>query len=119
VNKLLNFLEPELKKIRFNPNQQYLRHETRISAEQHKNINVIAIKGKRAVTSLVSAERGRLITVIICINAVGHFVPLLVVFPQQNMQTELISPFMPVIYRDGSKLISLHIVSGLLFQSQT
>lgn len=61
---------PKLKKMHFNPNQLYLHDETGISIEQHKNIHVIAKEDMRAVTSMVSAERGRLITVVTCMNAV-------------------------------------------------
>jgi hypothetical protein len=66
----------------------YICDETTVSVEQHKNVYVIAMKGKRAVTSLVTAERGCLVTVVISMNVAGQFVPLLVVFPQKKMQVE-------------------------------
>jgi hypothetical protein len=116
VNTFLGFLEPKLKKVCFKPNQLYLRDETGISIEQHKNINVIAMKDKRAATSLVSAERGCLLMMVTCMNVVVHFVPLLVLFLHKNMQIELMVPFMPVIYQDGSKLTFLHSGSGIIFQ---
>jgi hypothetical protein len=89
VNKLLDPLEPELKRINFNPNRLYNCDETGVSVVQHKNTKVIAMKCKKAVASLTSAERGCLITVVTCINAAGHYIPPLVVFPRKNMQIEL------------------------------
>jgi hypothetical protein len=47
------------------------------------------MKGKKAVASLTSAERGCLNTVLTCMNAAGHCLPPLVVFPRKNMQIEL------------------------------
>ena len=89
VNNFFNVLEPELQKINFNPNRIYNCDETGISIVQHRNTKVIALKGKRSVASLTSAERGCLITVVVCMNAAGHYVPPLIVFPRKNMQAEL------------------------------
>jgi hypothetical protein len=89
VNKFFDLLEPELKKINFNPNRLYNCDETGVSVVQHKNMKVISMKGMKAVASLTSSEHGRLITVVTCINAACHYVPPLVVFPRKNMQIEL------------------------------
>lgn len=62
---------------------------------QHKNTKVIAMKDKRAVASLTSAERGCLVTVVTCMNAAGHYVPPWVVFPRKNMQIELMDGMPP------------------------
>jgi hypothetical protein len=56
---------------------------------QHRNTKVIAMKGKEAVASLTSAERGCLITVVTFMNAAGRYVPPLVEFPRKNMQIKL------------------------------
>jgi hypothetical protein len=89
VNKFFDLLEPELKKINFNPNRLYNCVETGVSIVQHRNTKVIAVKGKKAVASLTSTEHGCLITVVTCMNAAGCYVPPLVVFPRKNMQIEL------------------------------
>lgn len=47
------------------------------------------MKGKKAVNSLTSAERGFLITMVTCMNAADHHVPPLVVFPRKNVHIEL------------------------------
>jgi hypothetical protein len=95
VNMFFNILEPELQSINFNPNRVYNCDETGISVVQHKNTKVIALKGKRSVASLTSAERGCLITVVACMNASGHCVPPLIVFPRKNMQVELMDGTAP------------------------
>jgi hypothetical protein len=89
VDKFFDLLEPELKKISLNSNRLYNCGETRASVIQHRNTKVIAMKGKKAVASLTSAERGCIITVVTCMNVAGHFVPPLVVFPRKNMHVEL------------------------------
>jgi hypothetical protein len=53
---------------------------------------MIAMKGKKAVTSLVPADGGYLIMVVTCMNVAGHIVPLLVEFPKENKQIESMCP---------------------------
>ncbi|XP_072389656.1 uncharacterized protein [Diabrotica undecimpunctata] len=47
------------------------------------------MREKKQVSSLTSAERGKLITVITCMNAAGVLVPPLLIFPRKNIKTEL------------------------------
>jgi hypothetical protein len=94
-NKFFDLLKPELKKINFNPNRLYSFDEIGVSVVQHSNTKVIAMKGKKSVASLTSAECGCLITVVTCMHAVEHYVPPLLVFPQKNMQTELMDGTSP------------------------
>lgn len=54
-----------------------------------KNTKVMAMKCKKAVASLKSAERECLIKAVTCMNAAGHNVPTLFVFPRKNMQIYL------------------------------
>jgi hypothetical protein len=108
VNKFSDLIEPELKKISFNPNRLYNCDETGISIVKHKNTKVIAVKVKKAMASLISAERGCLITVVTRMNAAGPYVPPLAVFPRKNMQIKLMDGthlglLTPAMYRDGSK----------------
>jgi hypothetical protein len=42
---------------------------------QHKHSRVIRLKGTREVGKLTSGERGCLITIIICMNAVAFYIP--------------------------------------------
>ena len=47
------------------------------------------MKGRRQVGAITSAEHGQLVTVEICMNATGSFVPPLFVFPRTRMKPEL------------------------------
>lgn len=51
----------------------------------HKNNKVISIKGKKQVSKLTSAERGRNITLTFAMNVTGHFIPPLFIFPRKKM----------------------------------
>lgn len=55
-----------------------------------KPTKIIAAKGKRCVGSLTSAEKGRTITVICCVNGIGTFIPPMMIFPRVRMKPELI-----------------------------
>jgi hypothetical protein len=60
-----------------------------LSSITNKIPKVISSKGKRLVSKVVSAERGQTITVVCCINPVGCFVPLVIIFPRKIMKPEL------------------------------
>ena len=50
----------------------------------------MSIKGKKQVSKLMSGERGRNITVLLCINAAGdQFIPPLFVFPRARIDQKL------------------------------
>ena len=50
---------------------------------------VISTKGKKQVGSMISAERGQLVTALICCSASGRYIPPMLIFPQQRMKDEL------------------------------
>lgn len=50
---------------------------------------VLTVKGKKAVHKLSSAERGGLITVVVCMSAAGQFVPPMVIFPRKTRKDAL------------------------------
>lgn len=56
---------------------------------QHKHSKIISVKGKKQVCALTSSERGKLITVVICMNASEHYRPLLIIFLRKNRSPEL------------------------------
>jgi len=51
---------------------------------------IIAQKGKKSVSTLTSAERGKTVTIICCVSGVGVFVPPMMIFPRVRMREELI-----------------------------
>ncbi|XP_072389756.1 uncharacterized protein [Diabrotica undecimpunctata] len=69
VSKFFDLYEPEYLKLT-NPAQRIFNvDETGLTIVQHKHSKVISMKGKKQVSSLTSAERGKLITAITCMNA--------------------------------------------------
>lgn len=51
---------------------------------------MVAEKGKRCVATLTSAEKGRTVTVICCVNGAGMYIPPMMIFPRVRMKPELI-----------------------------
>ena len=90
VQKFFDILEPALAKIKNNPSRVYNVDETGVTQVQSKHSRVISLKGKRQVGAITAAERGSLVTIVICMNASGGFVPPMMVFPRKNMKAELL-----------------------------
>jgi len=82
--------EPEFERVKRQPHRIYNVDETGICIVQHKSEKIVTLKGKKEVATIVaSAERGKLITVIVCMNAAGMYVPPLIIWPRKNMKEEL------------------------------
>ncbi|XP_076805955.1 uncharacterized protein LOC143449578 [Clavelina lepadiformis] len=64
--------------------------KTGITTVQTKQSKVLALKGKKQVGSITSAERGTLCTAVICMSAGGSYVPPYLIFPRQRMKPELL-----------------------------
>jgi len=77
--------------IQHNPARLYNCDETGIAIVQHKRTKMLVLKGKCQITSLESAERGSLVTVVTCMSPIGPLIPPLLVFPRKNMKKELMS----------------------------
>ena len=60
-----------------------------ITTVQSNNAKIIALKGKKQVGILSSAERGRLVTKILCRSSSGTYIPPMFIFPRQRMKMEL------------------------------
>lgn len=52
---------------------------------QQQMSKVLAQRGKRQVGSLTSAERGKNVTVVCAVNALGNYVPPFFIFPRKRM----------------------------------
>nr|XP_049698141.1 jerky protein homolog-like [Helicoverpa armigera] len=89
VANFFDLYEPELAKIKAAPHRIYNVDETGITVVQHKRSKVVSMKGKKQVGALTSLERGKLMTIVTCMNACGTYVPPLIVFPRKNMAQEL------------------------------
>jgi len=77
--------------IKHKPARLYNCNETGITIVEHKHTKMLGLKGKRQISSLSSAERGSLVTVINCVSPNGHFIPPLLVFPIKNLKQELMN----------------------------
>ena len=84
----------------FSPTRIFNVHETGLTTVQGKPSKIIALRGKKQVGVITSAERGQLCTIEICMSAAGQFVPPMIVFPRQRMKTELMEGTLPgSVYR--------------------
>lgn len=69
--------------------------ETGITSIQARPSEVVALRGRKQVRSLTSAERGVLVTAEICMSATGSFVPPFFVWPRVRMKPELMDGAFP------------------------
>lgn len=75
VNKIFELLTKSIDENNITPNNIYNVNETGISSVPKKVSKVIAKRGKKQVGTLTSAERGKIITIKMCMSASGIYVP--------------------------------------------
>lgn len=90
VSKFFDLLGLLYVKHELNPMKIYNMDETGLSSVPKKIGKILSLKGKKQVGALASAERGQLITAVICFSAAGHYVPPLMIFPRKRMKSELL-----------------------------
>jgi len=81
--------------IQHNPARLYNCDETGITNVQHKHTKILGLKGKRQISSLQSADRGSLVSVVNCMSPTGHFIPTLLVIKRKYMKHELMNDIPP------------------------
>jgi len=74
-----------------NPARLHNCDETGITTVQHKHTKTLGLKDKRQISSLQSADRRSLVTVVKCMSPTGHFIPKLLVFTRKYMKHELMN----------------------------
>lgn len=84
VGKFYDLLESIYEKHNMSPSDIYNVDETGILTVPNKPSKVLALRGKKQVGCLSSAERGVLVTVETCMNAAGNFMPPMFVFPRKR-----------------------------------
>ena len=89
VMAFFTLLESLQDKYNFEPGRIYNVDETGITTVQGVPSNVIALRGKKQVGTLTSAERGTLSTATICMNALGNYIPPMIIFPRVRMKEHL------------------------------
>lgn len=95
VKKFFDLLGSLINKHKFTPNNIYNVDETGILTVPNKPSKVLALRGKKQVGCLSSAERGVLVTVETCISAAGVFVPPMFVFPRVKENPRLMDDAFP------------------------
>jgi hypothetical protein len=96
--------------IQHNPATLYNCNVTDITTVQHKHTKILALKGKRQISPLQSAERESLVTVVTSMSPTGHFIPPLLVFPKKKYEkrtvewhTACINPLLPSLGVDRER----------------
>lgn len=84
VDYFYDLLEKEMNANNFEPGNIYNVDETGISVVPAKMPKVLGLKGKKQIGALTSAERGSLITCILCMSAAGMFIPPMFIFPRKR-----------------------------------
>lgn len=82
---MLDLLEADMEKHNFAVDRIFNVDETGLTIVQSKCSDIISMKGKRQVGTITSAERGSLVTAILCMSAGGTFVPPMLIYPRKNM----------------------------------
>ena len=75
---------------KFNPDMIFNLDETGITTVQNIPM-VLATKGLKQVGQISAAERGTLVTVCCCVNAVGKSLPPVMIFPRVHFKDHMIS----------------------------
>jgi len=89
VSKFFDLLEESQKKYQLTPGRIFSCDEMGVTTVPLKPSKVIASKGKKQVEALSSAECGQLLTVDICMNASGNYIPPFL-FPCCRMKADLL-----------------------------
>ena len=85
VAAFMKNLEEALSRHGYGPDQIWNLDETGCTTVQ-KPRKILAMKGSKQVGSVVSQERGTLVTVCCAVNALGNHIPPYFVFPRVNVQ---------------------------------
>ena len=95
VNRFFDLLTALVEEHNFPPDKIYNVDETGMTTVQTRPSKIIALRGKRQVGALTSAEKGTLVTTEICMSATGSFVPPMFVWPRVRMKPELMDECPP------------------------
>ena len=90
VNDFFKLLETAIDKYQITPQNIYNVDETGISTVPKSHSKILASTGKRQVGTLTSAERGKVMTTIVCFSAIGSYMPPMFIFPRKRMKLELL-----------------------------
>ncbi|XP_046689171.1 MFS-type transporter clz9-like [Homalodisca vitripennis] len=89
VKKFFDILVEERSKHNYTAHRIFNVDETGLTTVQSKSSKVLALRGRRQVGSLTSAERGVLCSLVMCMSAGGSYIPPYIIFPRLRMKAEL------------------------------
>lgn len=89
VSKFFDNLAEVMDRYKFEPKDIWNMDETGVTTVQ-KPSKIVVQKGIKQVGAVTSAERGRLVTVAVVINARGGHIPPFFVFPLKRFQDHMI-----------------------------
>jgi hypothetical protein len=88
VDRFFNNLLTVIEKNKFPESRIFNVDETGISTVQ-KPAKILAPKGQKQVGSVISWERGKNVTVVCAVSAVGQFISHMFIFPRARMNSQL------------------------------
>jgi hypothetical protein len=88
VDRFFNNLLTVIEKNKFPESRIFNVDETGISTVQ-KPAKILAPKGQKQVGSVISWERGKNVTVVCAVSAVGQFISPMFIFPRARMNSQL------------------------------
>ena len=95
VNIFFDLLKKEMDKHYFMPSRIFNADESGVPTVPTKIPKVLAAKGVKRVAKATSAERGKTVTIMCCMNACGNFVPPAFIFPRVRMRPEFMDDAPP------------------------
>ena len=95
VAQFFDLYEKVLDEFKFAPEDIYNVDETYVTVVPKSCGKVIGMKGKRKIGCLTSAERGKLVTVELCMSANGKYMPPLLIFPLVRRNSEYLNGACP------------------------
>lgn len=90
VDRFYNILREQREKYKFPTSSIYNADESGLSTVPNKLPMVVGPTGSRRVSKIVSAERGRNVTIICCISATGFYLSPFLIFARKRMLPELV-----------------------------
>ena len=88
VNQFFGLLTSIIDKYQLTADKIYNCDETGITVNPKGHSKILALKGKRQVGVLTSAERGETVTIEICCSASGSYFPPCLIFPRKRKRPE-------------------------------
>lgn len=89
VSKFFDVLRNVREKHNFSACNIYNADESGLTTVPNKLPKVISPIGAKRVSKIVTAERGKTITIICCMNANGNYLPPFLIFPRKRMRPDL------------------------------